>query len=336
MLASFRVRHPKGRRGSTSPSCLPSSTPYSHLIEEIPPVPASRSRTNEWKRSLQQVFDRGGAIEFAVMRPDAPDDSDDPHLHARGGDLVWRVKVLELGEDAMTVEAPMALGRNIEIEPGIELVGAISIGQNRWMFRTKNLGDAEGSSTKSRSHRALKLALPEKVRRCQRRAPRFDTRELQLPEVEVWPLLDPKTVVLAEQAIAHAWAGMKEGQDVDLSTLQSEEIMPTVGPRFNATLMNLGGGGIGLRVEADAAQTLARHRVFWIRMPLTPELEVPVSATGKVVHTHIDSQQRTYAGVAFDFTFNTGHQQIVAEQIQRYIERVQAKQLESVNGAGGG
>lgn len=291
-------------------------------------MPASRSRTNEWKRSLQQVFDRGGAIEFAVMRPDVKD-SNDPHMHAEGGDLVWRVKVLKLMDDSMIVEAPMALGRNIEIETGIELVGAISIGQNRWMFRTRNLGDSDSGSGKSRSHRALRLALPDKVRRCQRRAPRFDTREMKLPELEVWPLLDPKTVMPAERAVEIAWNKSKAGEAPDLESLGSEEIMPTVGPRFNATLMNLGGGGIGLRVEHDAAQALARHRVFWIRMPLLPELEVPVCATGKVVHTHIDSQQRTYAGVAFDFTFNTGHQQVVAEQIQYYIERVQAHQIDA-------
>jgi hypothetical protein len=274
------------------------------------------------------VFERGGAIEFAVMRPDAHPDSNDPHVHGSGGDLVWRVKVLNLTEEAMTVEAPMALGRNIEIEPGIELVGAISIGQNRWMFRTRNLGDADSSSGKSRSHRALKLTLPDKVRRCQRRAPRFDTRELKLPEVEVWPLLDPKTVIPAERAVELAWTASKAGEKPDLED-QTDGIMPTVGPSFNATLMNLGGGGIGLRVEQDSAQALTRHRVFWIRMPLLPELEVPVCATGKVVHTHIDSQQRTYAGVAFDFTFNSGHQQIVAEQIQHYIERVQASQLDA-------
>ncbi|MED6307869.1 MAG: hypothetical protein VX563_07640 [Planctomycetota bacterium] len=103
-------------------------------------MPASRSRTHEWKRSLQQLFDRGGAIEFAVVRPDAPADTDDPHDHASGNDLVWRVKVLRLTDREMTVEAPMALGRQIEIESGIELVAAMSIGQNRWMFRTRNLG----------------------------------------------------------------------------------------------------------------------------------------------------------------------------------------------------
>ena len=41
--------------------------------------------------------------------------------------------------------------------------------------------------------------------------------------------------------------------------------------------------------------------------------------TGKVVHTHIDSMQRTYAGVAFDFTFNHQHEDVIAAQIQAYI-----------------
>ena len=290
-------------------------------------MPASRSRTNEWRRSLQQVFDRGGAIEFAIARPDTAGDSDDLHDHAAGADLVWRVKVLQLTEEEMTVEAPMALGRNIVIDPDIELVGAISIGQNRWMFRTRNLGIAPGESNRSRSQRALRLSLPENVRRCQRRARRFDTRDLKLPEVEVWPLLDPKSVLPAERSVKIAWESSCGGEPVDQDSICSDAVMPTVGPRFSATLMNLGGGGIGLRVDHDAAQALGRHRVFWIRMPLPPELDVPVLATGKVVHTHIDSMHRTYAGVAFDFTFNNAHQDLVAEQISTYIERLQSSQL---------
>ena len=292
-------------------------------------MPASRSRTNEWRRSLQQVFERGGAIEFAVARPEAAGESDDLHEHAAGSDLVWRVKVLQLTDEYMSVEAPMALGRNIDIETGIELVGAISIGQNRWMFRTRNLGLSTEESGRSRSQRALRLALPENVRRCQRRARRFDTRELKLPEAEVWPLLDPKSVLPAERAVRIAWEASQSGDPVDHDGIRSDAVMPTVGPRFSATLMNLGGGGIGLRVDSDAAVALGRHRVFWIRMPLTPELDVPVMATGKIVHTHIDSMHRTYAGVAFDFTFNTEHQQLVADQISVYIERLQATQLEA-------
>ena len=86
---------------------------------------------------------------------------------------------------------------------------------------------------------------------------------------------------------------------------------------------------MGLRVEHEAAQNLNRHRVFWIQVPLAPDLEMPLLVTGKVVHTHIDSMHRTYAGVAFDFTFNHEHQTVVAEQIQTYIERVQLSQIEA-------
>ena len=87
--------------------------------------------------------------------------------------------MLKLTDREMIVEAPMALGRQIEIEPEIELVASIAIGQNRWMFRTRNLGMDAETSQKSRSHRSLRLALPENVRRCQRRAPRFDTRDMK-------------------------------------------------------------------------------------------------------------------------------------------------------------
>ena len=289
-------------------------------------MPASRSRTNEWRRSLQQVFERGGAIEFAVARPGADPASEELDMHTAGSDLVWRVKVLELTDESMTVEAPMALGRNIVIEPGIELVGAISIGQNRWMFRSRNLGEVTVAA-RSRSHHSLRLTLPENVRRCQRRARRFDTRELKLPEVEVWPLLDPKSVLPAERAVRIAWEASMNGEDFDGNSLLSDAVMPVVGPRFAATLMNLGGGGIGLRVDQEASQVMNRHRVFWIRMPLPPELDIPVMATGKIVHTHIDSMHRTYAGVAFDFTFNHAHQNLVADQISTYIERPQVSQV---------
>ena len=152
---------------------------------------------------------------------------------------------------------------------------------------------------------------------------------MNLPEVEVWPLLDPKSVVPAEHAVALAWASSRDDGAPAVQLPESESVHPTTGPSFKATLMNLGGGGVGLRVESAAAAALGRHRVFWIRVPLEPELELPLLVTGKVVHTHIDSMQRTYAGVAFDFTFNHQHEDVVAAQIQAYIERVQKAQLEA-------
>lgn len=279
-------------------------------------MPASRSRTLEWRRSLEQVLERDGAIEIAVAS--ATTHSDEPIPHAAGGDIVWRVRLLGLSDTEMLVEQPAALGRPIEIGKGIQLVGAIAIGQNRWVFRTEVLGYTDATGFGPRALRGIRIRKPEHVDRSSRRALRVDTTMLRLPEVEMWPLLDPRSVVVAERWNEVAFDAAMSGAACPPAS-DAESLMPTVGPKFVSSLMNLGGGGVGLRVGHEDAMNFSRHRLFWIRLALEPELSVPICATGKLVHTHIDSSQCTYAGVAFDFTFNPGHERFVADQIRRYI-----------------
>ncbi|MFO0827384.1 MAG: hypothetical protein U0572_04470 [Phycisphaerales bacterium] len=279
-------------------------------------MPASRSRTQEWRRSLQQVCDRGGAIEFAVANPSAR--SCEPVAHVSGGDIVWRVRLLKLTDTEMVLEQPNALGRPIEIHKGMELVGAIAIGQNRWLFRSQMLGALEVTGFGPRPIRAVRIRMPETVDRSSRRSLRVSTADLRLPAVEVWPLLDPRSVVIAERWNEVAFEAALAG-DPCPAPADPESLMPTTGPRFVASLMNLGGGGVGLRVTHEDAPNFSRHRLFWIRLSLEPELPVPICCTGKLVHTHIDSLQCTYAGIAFDFTFNPVHERFVADQIRRYI-----------------
>ena len=288
-------------------------------------MPASRSRTHDWRRLLKQIHERGGAIEFAIAHPDHGET--DPSLHANGPDLVWRVRVLDLTADEIAVERPITLGREVHIEAGIELVGAIAIGQNRWTFRTINLGDVSGGSAGHAP--GLRLAMPTEVSRSQRRRVRVDTQSVTLPNVEIWPLLDPKYVIPAERATELAFESWKAGEEVAASDLFSDAVMPVVGPKFTAELANLGGGGVGLVVDHDNAAAVGRHRIFWLRLSLEPEIPIPVCASGKVVHTHIDSTQRTYVGIAFDFSFNQPHQSLVANQILNYIEQQQELQRQA-------
>ena len=105
--------------------------------------------------------------------------------------------------------------------------------------------------------------------------------------------------------------------------------MPEVGPRFSGVLLNLGGGGVGLQVENEDAQPLARHKLFWLRVPLAPILQTPICASGKLIHTHMDSGHRSYAGLAFDFAFNPDHQNVVVTQICHYIAGQQRSQREA-------
>ncbi len=287
-------------------------------------MPASRSRTHEWRRSLQQTFERGGAIEIAIAHPKST--SPEPLAHVSGGDIVWRVRILDLTDQEMVVEQPSALGVSISFDCGIELVGAIAIGQNRWTFRTSHLGTK--SMCGPRPIRAMRIRMPETVDRSMRRALRVETAALQLPQMEVWPLLDPRSVVVAERWNEVQMEALLQGEQCSEPS-DPESLMPTVGPRFPATLMNLGGGGVGLRVEPEDSVQLNRHRTFWIRLDLRPELTVPICATGKVVHTHIDSGMRTYAGVQFDFTYHPAHERFVAEQIRRYIMMQQQLQQQA-------
>jgi len=293
------------------------------------------------------VYERNGSLEIAVASvPGAPESSRtregsenaesassvQRHDAARPSHLVWRVRILGLSDDEILVEQPTALGREVPIETGITLAAILAIGQNRWMFNTRCLGRIVMRSRDRQGLAALRLAMPEKVDRCQRRSHyRVETTALHLPQVELWPLIDPKSVVVAERACEIQYEIemgrlTDAGDKGDFKSLDSEAVMPEVGPKFTATMLNLGGGGAGLRIEPEDAQSLVRHKLFWMRIALPPVLKTPICATGKLVHSHMESSHHLYAGMAFDFSFNPSHQQFVAGLICRYIAAQQRAQ----------
>ena len=289
-------------------------------------MPANRSRTLEWRRCLKQVQERGGALEVAVAH-DGSNTGGTQHL-------IWRVRLLGLTESEIIIEQPSTLGQIIQINSGIELVVVLSIGQNRWMFTTANLGTVNYALADRKTMPALRLSMPSAVQRCQRRNYyRVDTAELHLPVVELWPLLEPKSVLVAERAYEIQFEidmGRLPGRsDLPPRTFDYDAVMPEVGPKFTAALLNLGGGGVGLRVGPNDGQTVARHKLLWMRFALPPGLATPICATGKVVHTHIESNHDTYVGMAFDFSFNPSHQRFVVDQICRYIALQQRSQMQA-------
>jgi hypothetical protein len=221
------------------------------------------------------------------------------------------------------------------LRQNVALVGVLTVGQNRWLFRTTNLGLHEFSRGDDRAVPALRLKMPSAVQRCQRRAfYRYGTVGLELPTIRIWPLLDPKSVILAERTnevrIHAEQNGTLPGDHSDSSnalSLSLDDVMPEVGPMFRGTLMNIGGGGIGIIVEPGDAQALHRHKILWMQIDLPPQLKTPLCVTGKVVHTHIESSQQVYAGLAFDFSVNPGHQRFIVDQISRYIAVQQREQF---------
>lgn len=289
-------------------------------------MPANRSRTTGWRRSLQQINDRNGSIELAI--------ASDRDGTEKGGDLIWRSRLMHLDGDAMIVERPMALGQELQIDEGVELIGIMAIGQNRWMFSTVNIGNVKHAINSTRTIPALKLKLPAAVERCQRRNfYRVETAALVLPEVEIWPLLDPKSVMLAERANEIEFeAEQRRASVVPRPRIElpfgPDEVMPDVGPRFAGRLVNIGGGGLGMHISSDDSSHLHTRKLFWLRFSLPPELSTPICATSKLVHTHMEADRHTYAGFTFEFTFNPSHRSFVVDQICRYIAVQQRAQLQ--------
>lgn len=273
-------------------------------------MPAHRSRTERWRELLQQIADRGGGIEFSVARPE------DANAGESQGDLMWRVRLLHVTDSELLVDMPSAAGQPVHMVSGLELVAVMTVGQNKWIFRTRTIGQAPlfpGSRATG-----LKLSAPEKVERCYRRDfLRVSTAELRLPHVDVWPLLQPSSVVMAEAANKDR---ILEAIRTGTTPAEGSEILPEVGPKFSAQLMNVGGGGVGLLVGKDDAAAAGRTKLCWMRVHLQPHVPLPLGITAKLVHTHLDSGQNLYVGAAFEFAFNPAHREFVVNQIVRYVD----------------
>ncbi len=274
-------------------------------------MPAHRSRTERWRESLEQIAQRGGGIEVAVDRG-APANEQ--------ADLMWRVRVLSVSDTELVVEQPGAAGRGMNLAAGTPIIGVMSVGQNRWMFHSRV--ETCGPGMVGRPG-VMRLLAPEKMERCIRREfLRVSTAELRLPAVECWPLLEPASVGTAEAANRDRILSLQRPggrtQDPFLG-----DLLPEVGPRFSASLVNVGGGGVGLLVSKEDSTAAGRCRLLWVRLNLTPEIPAPLGLTAKVVHTHLDSAQNLYLGAAFDFDFNPAHRDFVVDQIARYTNIVQ-------------
>lgn len=281
-------------------------------------MPANRSRTERWKDSLHQIFERRGGLEVSVDQDGATPRSAGTSA-VEHADVVWRVRILHLSEREICVERPAAMGHSFSLPVGTSLVAAMSVGQNRWMFRTTIVGEQARTSG---SPGGLILAMPEHVERCSRRnAFRVSTAEMRLPLVTCWPLLDPASVVAAEVANRAAILDAQNGiagvaQPGDDSSL----VLPEVGPSFPAKLMNLGGGGVGLLIERADQSAAERSRLLWVRVDLRPRIALPIAMTARVVHVHGNSEGQLYFGAAFEFAFHESHREFVVQQMTRYID----------------
>lgn len=291
-------------------------------------MPASRSRTENWRRSLEQVCERNGGLEIAIPRPG---DAAWPSAGGVGSEtvsLIWRVRLLDIRETELLIEAPSTLGQHVDLHYGLHLIVVYSLGQNRWMFRSKTLGRMKFKFNHAHNVMAIRLSLPDIVERCQRRQfYRVPTVGLLLPRAEARPIHDARTVIPAETAVQTRIEMLRAGQIAGYVGAEEPLLKPDAGPPVEARLVNLGGGGAGLMVESDAAGVFNQHRLFWVTFHLSPHVPAPLSVLCKLAHIRIDSEQRRYLGMSFEFEHNPQYRQFVTNTLCRCINEIQRDQL---------
>lgn len=312
-------------------------------------------------QSLDQIRQRGGAIELSVRRGantpgPRPESASTPSPGAAsitgaseacgstddgwsdetvGGDVVYRVKLVRVSAEAIEVEPPAAFGQSIRLAEGVDLVGAYSIGQNRWMFETRVM---KASAAVDSPSATLTLAAPRQVERCSRRFfHRMSTAQLRLPRVYCWPLMDPLSAVAAETAnqieiedqLRARLAGVPNPRERGGNDALEGIVLPEVGPMFTGRLVNISGGGLGVIVDRTEARGLDARPHLWVRLDLRPYVPAPIGVTTRMVHAHIDSAQNHYAGLSFDFTHNPKYRDFVLERFRAYVNTVMSEQRES-------
>ncbi|MBL8763157.1 MAG: PilZ domain-containing protein [Phycisphaerae bacterium] len=299
-------------------------------------MPANRSRTERWNEALQQVLNRGGALELILAGPDG-------RPPANG--VSWRVRLLEVHDDHLLVEPPAAVGKTITLREDMTLSASYTIGQNRWVFESRTRGyrsiqaprapgvyrpgaPAGPAVGRIPGALALMIAPPREVTRSpRRRHDRVDaSAAVEGVPVRCWPLGDPTAARGAEEAnrnyIMELLRGGGSRHDPCMS-IDEGLLIPDAGPEFRATLRNLSAGGLGLGVEPDCRRFLEMRRYFWLRLDLTPDIPAPIAVTAKIAHTHLEPTQHVHVGMAFDFTHNEAHRDFIVDLLQRYVEKVQ-------------
>lgn len=287
-------------------------------------MPAFRSRTLHWRRSLDQLAGRSGALEIALAPAGAGHETDGEG--AVPADLVWKLRIHRMSDSWIDLEAPELLHRVVPMPAGVTVFGAIVVGPNRWLFRTECLGPGGPAPVAGRPIRTIRIAMPEDVSRTRRTHLRVEAASLSLPKIRIWPLLDKESTRPMQRLLAIAAQRLDSGERIDSREWESESVRPTLGPEFSATLMNLGGGGAGLRVESEFANLLPHHQRFWIELDLRPESALPLCGTARIAHTHLEAGGATYAGIAFDFTADADHAALVARQVLGAIASRQSRQ----------
>jgi len=230
----------------------------------------------------------------------------------------FRTRLLSFDEDGFVIERPehTEATRYLTVGTHVKLMGYH--GQDRWECITAVSEAIDYSVTGYGEMLALQLAWPHEVRSAQRRRElRHSVEQIRIEPVVMFPIAPvPRPVARPDNG--------EDAADEQQAANVSDPPLGLPAQPFEARLLNVGVGGVGVRVGRPAEGVslhFTRYRLV-VTLPSQPESLV---VRARVAHRQPEVAGRQYLGLAFEFD-DEQQQQQVAEAVARLVDWMQQQE----------
>lgn len=190
-----------------------------------------------------------------------------------------RVRLLALASNGVVIDRPIGQAFTRHMVKGTRLHVLVAEGAERWEFHAAILDTVPFRLNDSTEVPAIVISSPKTVHSAQRRAYfRVTIGSVAVKNTRLTPILgDAQTETESDEAAPQS------------------DIKP-----FEAKLLNIGGGGIGVLTPQRVAWQLPMVRRYECTLPL-PTRKTPVVIPADVVRLEEQEDGTTYMGLQFDF-----------------------------------
>ncbi len=253
----------------------------------MPQEPNAQEITAEvWMAALERSVARNAPVELQRLAPDGRDEYA-PLLKSR---------MLGLDQAQMVVEEPTGPDAEQMLQTGSQVMLYIAEGDDRWEFATQVLETTRFALNASVRVQALRLAAPTSASKAQRR---------DFYRVDTAGVVDEPVQITV--SIPHA-----QGESAEIIELEGR-------------LVNIGGGGMGLTVNEQAARRMLRADKVHCKVAL-PTLNHRLELNVRVAHSQQQSRDVHYMGLQFIFQRPAARDQ-VADKLCYFAAWLQRQRL---------
>ena len=261
---------------------------------------------DRWLEMLRELADRNGSVELTPIDDSGEGDQAGATAAPTGGPdqtatqappqtHTCRARLLEVGRDQkLLVEMPPRPGAAQALRRAAAVHVLVMNHGQRWTGRSPVLGTQRYQLNERNHVLALQLGGTTDVRSAQRRRfYRANTAAIEMPNV--------------------------------LLAAVDDQLAKEIGP-LEARMLNISGGGLGLRLEGREVRQVLTGQVYCCRFQLPGDQEGMV-VNARIVHAEPTRDRALYLGMSFEFA-DDAHRQRVQDRIIRFTTRLEREQLQ--------